>query len=300
MKRPWGLLTCLALFSATLAAQTPPSSAAPNGGPQALPRPAAVEGRPIETRPPEKSDNKPAFPEQTRAPYHASAPFKVTTLIDNLPAPWSLAFLPDGKILAHRTAARQHPHSGYQGRALGARGRCGRRWRRPAQRTSACSTWCSTRTLPPTTRSSSPSSISSTGTQQQYVCRAGPARRSEVCLDRRESHLSSPAGHAVQKARRQDRRPHRDRARRQSVRDHRRPVGFAALGRRAAAGHRSRQDHSHHARRRARARQSVPRQAGRSARDLGLRHCAARKAWRSIREPGVCGKPSTVRAAATS
>jgi glucose/arabinose dehydrogenase len=58
-----------------------------------------MDGQPIETRPPEKSDDKPAFPEQTRAPYHASAPFRVTTLIDNLPAPWSLAFLPDGKIL---------------------------------------------------------------------------------------------------------------------------------------------------------------------------------------------------------
>jgi glucose/arabinose dehydrogenase len=58
-----------------------------------------VDGRPVETRPPEKADNKPAFPEQTRAPYHASPSFKVTTLIDNLPAPWSLAFLPDGKIL---------------------------------------------------------------------------------------------------------------------------------------------------------------------------------------------------------
>jgi glucose/arabinose dehydrogenase len=58
-----------------------------------------IEGQPIEGRPPEKSDDKPSFPEQTRAPYHASAPFRVTTLIDNLPAPWSLAFLPDGKIL---------------------------------------------------------------------------------------------------------------------------------------------------------------------------------------------------------
>src|SRR6202040_1117837 len=61
--------------------------------------PAMVEGQPIETRPTEKQDNDPAFPEQTRAPYHATAPFKVTTLIDNLHAPWSLAFLPDGKIL---------------------------------------------------------------------------------------------------------------------------------------------------------------------------------------------------------
>jgi glucose/arabinose dehydrogenase len=58
-----------------------------------------LEGQPIEKRGPEKADDKPEFPEQTRAPYRASAPFKVTTLIDNLPAPWSLAFLPDGKIL---------------------------------------------------------------------------------------------------------------------------------------------------------------------------------------------------------
>jgi glucose/arabinose dehydrogenase len=77
-----------ALWAAVVGAQTP-----------IAPGPATVEGQPIEKRPPEKGDDKPAFPEQTRAPYHASASFKVTTLIDNLPAPWSLAFLPDGKIL---------------------------------------------------------------------------------------------------------------------------------------------------------------------------------------------------------
>jgi glucose/arabinose dehydrogenase len=65
----------------------------------AAPTFAHIEGQPIETLPPEKSDNHPAFPQQTRAPYHATAPFKVTTIIDNMPAPWSLAFLPDGKIL---------------------------------------------------------------------------------------------------------------------------------------------------------------------------------------------------------
>ena len=63
------------------------------------PEPARIEGKTTETRPPEKSDNKPTFPQQTRAPYHASAPFKVTTLIDNLPVTWSIAFLPDGKLL---------------------------------------------------------------------------------------------------------------------------------------------------------------------------------------------------------
>jgi glucose/arabinose dehydrogenase/mono/diheme cytochrome c family protein len=63
------------------------------------PAPMLVEGQPIDRRPPEKADDRPAFPEQTRAPYHASAPFRVTTLVDKMPAPWSLAFLPDGKIL---------------------------------------------------------------------------------------------------------------------------------------------------------------------------------------------------------
>ena len=83
MKRQMGLLACLALVPATLAVQTPPSATAPNGSGAGVPRPALVEGRPVETRPTEKKDNAPAFPEQTRAPYHATAPFKVTTLIDN-------------------------------------------------------------------------------------------------------------------------------------------------------------------------------------------------------------------------
>jgi glucose/arabinose dehydrogenase len=84
---------CL-LVSATLAGQTsaPATSAVVTG-------PRMVEGQPIETRPTEKKDNAPAFPQQTRAPYHATAAFKVTTLIDNMHVPWSLAFLPGGKIL---------------------------------------------------------------------------------------------------------------------------------------------------------------------------------------------------------
>ena len=58
-----------------------------------------VEGQPIESRPPENPADRPSFPEQTRAPYRATLPYRVSTLIDTLPAPWSLAFLPDGKIL---------------------------------------------------------------------------------------------------------------------------------------------------------------------------------------------------------
>ena len=99
MKRQLGLLACVALFPATLAGQTPSPSAPANGGAARLPWLATVEGQPIDTRPTEKKDNAPAFPEQTRAPYHATPAFKVTTLIDNLHAPWSLAFLPGGKII---------------------------------------------------------------------------------------------------------------------------------------------------------------------------------------------------------
>jgi glucose/arabinose dehydrogenase len=75
------------------------SSSTTSAHPPGWPARVTVEGQPIDRRPPEKSDDKPAFPQQTRAPYHATPPYQVTTLIDTLPAPWSLAFLPDGKII---------------------------------------------------------------------------------------------------------------------------------------------------------------------------------------------------------
>ena len=64
-----------------------------------FPSPVTTDGDPIESRPPEKSDDKPAFAGQTRAPYRATPPPVVTTLTDKLKLPWSFAFLPDGKIL---------------------------------------------------------------------------------------------------------------------------------------------------------------------------------------------------------
>ena len=105
------LFVCAAVLSTSLPAQTPSSSgtqpaAPPAGSPPARPRPnrvfpppATIPGQPIETRPPEKSDDKPAFPGQTRAPYQATTPPAVATLTDQLHSPWSFAFLPDGKIL---------------------------------------------------------------------------------------------------------------------------------------------------------------------------------------------------------
>ena len=58
-----------------------------------------VKGQPIDTREPEKKDDHPAFPGQTRAPYEPTTAPVVTTLTDKLNNPWSFAFLPDGKVL---------------------------------------------------------------------------------------------------------------------------------------------------------------------------------------------------------
>jgi aldose sugar dehydrogenase len=92
-------LVFVSALSATLSAQSGGTGTTPRGEAGRLPWIATVEGKPIDTRPTEKKDNAPAFPQQTRAPYHATAPFNVATLVDNMPVPWSLAFLPGGKII---------------------------------------------------------------------------------------------------------------------------------------------------------------------------------------------------------
>lgn len=60
---------------------------------------STVPGKPVQNRPPEKPSEQPAFAGQTRAPYKASAPYKVTILTDKLHSPWALAFLPGGQML---------------------------------------------------------------------------------------------------------------------------------------------------------------------------------------------------------
>ena len=94
-----GILAGLLALPAALAAQDLPRPPATAGDSRAFPAPRMVEGQPVETRPPEKADDKPLFPEQTRAPYHKTHAYKVTTVTDQLHLPWSLAFLPDGKML---------------------------------------------------------------------------------------------------------------------------------------------------------------------------------------------------------
>src|SRR5580704_451773 len=94
-----GLGLVLILPGALAAQDAPPAPAPTPGDSRDFPQPRMVEGQPFETRPPEKADDKPLFPEQTRAPYHKVASYKVTTITDKLHLPWSIAFLPDGKML---------------------------------------------------------------------------------------------------------------------------------------------------------------------------------------------------------
>jgi glucose/arabinose dehydrogenase len=92
-----GVLTLLPVIA--MAQDTLPKPTPTPGDTRDFPQPRMVEGQPWDARPPEKADDKPLFPEQTRAPYHKVASYKVTTVTDKLHLPWSIAFLPDGKML---------------------------------------------------------------------------------------------------------------------------------------------------------------------------------------------------------
>src|SRR5690349_14989540 len=94
MKRLWMWTACMAMLPAALSAQTPPE-----GTRRFAPTYNTVEGQSIESRKPNNPNEVPAFADQTRAPYHRTAPFNVTVLLDNMHVPYSLAFLPDGNIL---------------------------------------------------------------------------------------------------------------------------------------------------------------------------------------------------------
>src|SRR3569833_2460290 len=91
------------LFPAAAVAQ---SSTAPATPPPTVPQAPyspdfthLVEGQTLETRKNENDHDKPAFPGQTRAPYHKTQPYKLTEITSKLYAPWGMAFLPDGKFL---------------------------------------------------------------------------------------------------------------------------------------------------------------------------------------------------------
>jgi aldose sugar dehydrogenase len=103
----------LVVSGAILFAQDAPP-APPAGGPPAAGRGPArgrgpgrgapqyqlEKGKPIDPRPSSKTDDHPSWEGQTHAPYEPSGQaYTVTTVTDKLVAPWSIAFLPEGKML---------------------------------------------------------------------------------------------------------------------------------------------------------------------------------------------------------
>jgi len=99
MKRLSMLTACMAMLPTALAAQTPTEGPRAPARARYAPTYNTAEGQPVESRKPNNPNEVPAFPGQTRAPYHGTAAFNVTILLDNLHVPYSLAFLPDGNIL---------------------------------------------------------------------------------------------------------------------------------------------------------------------------------------------------------
>jgi len=95
-RRLAALAACLLATAAV--AQTPPAQDAPVV-PNNPDYTALVEGKPVDSRLNENVKDKPAFAGQTRAPYHKTAPYKLTEITSGLHAPWALGFLPDGKFL---------------------------------------------------------------------------------------------------------------------------------------------------------------------------------------------------------
>jgi glucose/arabinose dehydrogenase len=68
---------------------------------------AAVAGQYLDTRPAEAPHQRPAFPEQHRAPERkAGVIFEVTTIASGLQNPWGMAFLPDGRLLVTEKPGR--------------------------------------------------------------------------------------------------------------------------------------------------------------------------------------------------
>jgi glucose/arabinose dehydrogenase len=90
-----------ALLGLALLALSAPSFAQAN---REFPTSPRVEGQPNDIRPPEKADDAPIFPGQTRAPFHASTPIKTIIITDKLTRPWGFQFLPGGKFLVTEKA----------------------------------------------------------------------------------------------------------------------------------------------------------------------------------------------------
>ena len=68
---------------------------------------AAAPQAPVDTRPPNGADQRPAFAGQTDAPAHrTNVPFNVLTVASGLQHPWGMDFLPGGRILVTERGGR--------------------------------------------------------------------------------------------------------------------------------------------------------------------------------------------------
>jgi aldose sugar dehydrogenase len=92
-----GALALTFAVGAQQPAGPPRGGGVPGGGPETG----------MNTRPPNGEGQKPAFPNQTRAPEQKlNVAFDVVTVVEGLQNPWSLAFLPDGKMLVTERPGR--------------------------------------------------------------------------------------------------------------------------------------------------------------------------------------------------
>ena len=98
-------MSLIAVFAATLvfsqATQAPPAGAAPQAPAQ------TEEYGGVDKRPPNAKNQKPARPDQTRAPESKSnVAFDVVTVAEGLERPWGMQFLPDGRLLVTERPGR--------------------------------------------------------------------------------------------------------------------------------------------------------------------------------------------------
>jgi len=99
-------MSMIAMFAATLVlaqATQPPAAAAP---PTQTPAQTEEYGG-VDKRPPNAKTQKPARPDQTRAPEAKSTvAFDVVTVAEGLEKPWGMQFLPDGRLLVTEKPGR--------------------------------------------------------------------------------------------------------------------------------------------------------------------------------------------------
>jgi glucose/arabinose dehydrogenase len=98
-------MSMIAMFAATLllsqATQTPPASTTPQT------QTPTEEYAGVDKRPPNAKNQKPARPDQTRAPEAKSTvAYDVVTVAEGLDHPWGMQFLPDGRMIVTERPGR--------------------------------------------------------------------------------------------------------------------------------------------------------------------------------------------------